>query len=366
MSFAGYFLPVLFCMLPMLISDSRFDLVWFRLSCDHGWIRSGSVNVRKQQLPQTTGEDFAPPPVGGTDPQKTDATPSAAASPPGNFRGGDGPTGDACESTSGTRGFRTASMYVATFDTNMLGEICSPRTSEEDLRGRDGSRLLDGTTAGAPGGALGRITASFGNPRGSGCSLGRGALAKGSAFQDPGFPLTRSFLEQRPNPCSSRPDLSSSRQASRHAALTKLSLSSARHNVSHLRRPPPKFPSLSSSLPYVPSSGYPQPAGWADLVRIDPLKAQESHSLKMLKRIRGRSRIEGVTPARKVEERDTTPGRVSVEQDFAGEKPEPVEEDLAGGESGSSAEDLRDGLAEQGTTRGLEQKVKIDQFQAFI
>ena len=33
----------------MLISDSRFDLVWFRLSCDHGWIRSGSVNARKQQ-----------------------------------------------------------------------------------------------------------------------------------------------------------------------------------------------------------------------------------------------------------------------------------------------------------------------------
>ena len=52
MSFAGYFLPVLFCMLSMLISDSRFDLVWFRLSCDHGWIRSGSVNVRKQQQQQ--------------------------------------------------------------------------------------------------------------------------------------------------------------------------------------------------------------------------------------------------------------------------------------------------------------------------
>ena len=49
MSFAGYFLSVLFCLLSMLISDSRFDLVWFRLSCDHGWIRSGSVNVRKQQ-----------------------------------------------------------------------------------------------------------------------------------------------------------------------------------------------------------------------------------------------------------------------------------------------------------------------------
>ena len=52
MSFAGYFLPVLFCMLSMLISDSRFDLVWFRLSCDHGWVRSGSVNVRKQQQQQ--------------------------------------------------------------------------------------------------------------------------------------------------------------------------------------------------------------------------------------------------------------------------------------------------------------------------
>ena len=35
MSFADYFLPVLFCMLSMLISDSRSDLVWFRLSCDH-------------------------------------------------------------------------------------------------------------------------------------------------------------------------------------------------------------------------------------------------------------------------------------------------------------------------------------------
>ena len=43
-----------FCMLSMLISDSRFDLVWFRLSCDHGWIRSGSVNVRKQQTTTTT------------------------------------------------------------------------------------------------------------------------------------------------------------------------------------------------------------------------------------------------------------------------------------------------------------------------
>ena len=41
------FLPVLFCLLSLLTSDSRLDLVWFRLSCDHGWIRSESVNVRK-------------------------------------------------------------------------------------------------------------------------------------------------------------------------------------------------------------------------------------------------------------------------------------------------------------------------------
>ena len=62
MSFAGYFLSVLFCLLSMLVSDSRFDLVWFRLSCDHGWIRSGSVNVRKQQQQQhapTTPESMA-------------------------------------------------------------------------------------------------------------------------------------------------------------------------------------------------------------------------------------------------------------------------------------------------------------------
>ena len=39
-------LSVFFCLLSLLISYFRFDLVWFRLSCDHGWIRSGSVNVR--------------------------------------------------------------------------------------------------------------------------------------------------------------------------------------------------------------------------------------------------------------------------------------------------------------------------------
>ena len=230
-------------------------------------------------------------------------------------------------------------MYEATFDTHMLGEICGPGTSEGDLRGRDRSRLLDGTTAGAPGGALGRVTASFGNPRGTDGPSGRGALAKGSASEEPEFPSTRFFfLEQRPDPCPSRPDLSSSRQPSRHAALTKLSPSSARHNVSHLGRAPPlDFPSLSSSLPHVPSSGYPQPAGRADFVRADPLKAQDGHSLEMLK-IKGRSRIEGAAPARKIEGQDTIPGPAAFEQNFAGEEPEPVDEDLAGGESRPSAE----------------------------
>ena len=36
------------------------DLVWFRLSCDHGWIRSGSVNVRKQQQQQQHNRAIRP------------------------------------------------------------------------------------------------------------------------------------------------------------------------------------------------------------------------------------------------------------------------------------------------------------------
>ena len=121
--------------------------------------RDSPLFSNEPALPQTTGEDFAPPPVASINPSKTNAAQSAAADPPGNPRGSDGPTGDACESTSGTSGFRTASTYEATFNTHTLGEMCGPRTSEEDLRGRDRLILLDGTTAGAPGGALGRVTA---------------------------------------------------------------------------------------------------------------------------------------------------------------------------------------------------------------
>ena len=48
MSFAGYLLVryLLSAFSVSLRTCSRFDLVWFRLSCDHGWIRSGLVNVR--------------------------------------------------------------------------------------------------------------------------------------------------------------------------------------------------------------------------------------------------------------------------------------------------------------------------------
>ena len=48
MSFAGYFLArsLLSAFPAYLRTFFRFDFVWFRLSCDHGWIGSGSVNVR--------------------------------------------------------------------------------------------------------------------------------------------------------------------------------------------------------------------------------------------------------------------------------------------------------------------------------
>ena len=102
-------------------------------------------------------------------------------------------------------------------------------------------------------------------------------------------------------------------------------------DVSHLGRVFPSFLSL-------PHDVSPSQQVWADLVRTDPPKAQDGHSLKMLKRFEGRSRIEGAAPARKIEGQYTTPGPVPVEQDFAGEEPESVDEDLAGGKPGPSAE----------------------------
>ncbi|CAM9141487.1 unnamed protein product [Ascophyllum nodosum] len=70
--------------------------------------------------------------------------------------------------------------------------------------------------------------------------------------------------------------------------------------------------------------------------------AQDGY-LEMSNRIGGRSRIEGAVPARRVEGQETTPEHVSVDQNFAGEKPEPVEEDFARGESEPSAEGFAEG-----------------------
>ena len=59
MSFAGYFFvrSLLPAFPAYLRTYSRFDLVLSRLSCDHGWICSGSVNVR-----QTTNNNNNNPP----------------------------------------------------------------------------------------------------------------------------------------------------------------------------------------------------------------------------------------------------------------------------------------------------------------
>ena len=117
--------------------------------------------------------------------------------------------------------------------------------------------------------------------------------------------LKKFFLEQRPDP-------SSFRQASRHISSTELSPSSARHD-SHFCR----ASSNSPSLPHVPS-GFPcQPASWPNLIHADLLKAHEGYSLEMSSRIERRSRIEGAPPAKRVDEQDTTPKRVSVKQNFA-------------------------------------------------
>ena len=68
----------------------------------------------------------------------------------------------------------------------------------------------------------------------------------------------------------------------------------------------------------------------------------------------GRSQIEGTVPVGRVGGQDAPPEPVLVEGDFAG------------GESGTSAEYLRNELAEQGTEDGHEHQVKNDQVQAFI
>ena len=202
--------------------------------------RDSPLFSNEPALPQTTGADFVPPPVANINPSKTGGAPSDAASPPENPRGGDGPTGDACESTSGTNGSRTASMYEPTFDTHMLGEICGPRgssgfrtasmhevtfythmfgeicgprTSEEDLRGRDRSRCSTVLQPVRPEGHLAVLLRRSGILAELMVHQGGELSPRDLLFGSQDFPGAFFSLEPRPNP-------SSSRQVSRHTDPT--------------------------------------------------------------------------------------------------------------------------------------------------
>ena len=94
------------------------------------------------------------------------------------------------------------------------------------------------------------------------------------------------------------------------------------------------------------------------MVRADPLKAQDSHSLEMSSRIGGQSGTEGAAPARRAEEQDTTPEPVSVKQDHDVRSLSRSRRTPPGGGAGPSAENFSAG--------GLEHQGKIDQFEAFI
>ena len=199
-----------------------------------------------------------------------------------------------------------------------LQPVCTGRYSTRDQKRTFGDAIVqgcsrpparsgrclvtDGTPASAPGRALGYSTSTWERPplihRGRKLSSGEPASEE-SRFSSSIF---FSSLEQRPDP-------SSFRQASGYAAPTKQPPSSARRQSPWSRVP---------LFPLAPACCYPQPASWADLVRADPLKAHDGHSLA--RRIGGPSRIEGAVPARRFKEQDTTPEPGSVEQDFVGEE----------------------------------------------
>ena len=201
--------------------------------------RDSPLFSNESTFPQTTGKDFALPPIASINPSKTDAAPSAAASPPGNLRGSDGPTGDACESTSGTKGFRTPACTK-----RHLIPICSERYVVQGLqKGISGDTIVQDCLTVLqpvrPEGYLAVLLRRLGI-LGEPMVHQRGELSpRDLLLRSQDSPRQRFFfLEQRPDPCPPRPDMSSSRQSSRRAALTKLSPSSARHNVSHLSRSP--------------------------------------------------------------------------------------------------------------------------------
>ena len=159
----------------------------------------------------------------------------------------------------------------------------------------------------------------------------RGPIEGGSCRQESLPPRNQDFPGAFPFPFVSSRGQVRVRSGKLLAILTPPSYHPLPPDVSHLGRVFPSFPSL-------PNVVSPSQQVWADLVRADPLKAQDGHPLEMLKTIKGRSRIEDAAPARKIEGHDPTPGPAPVEQDFAGEEPEPFDEDLVGRESRPSAE----------------------------
>ena len=194
-----------------------------------------------------------------------DATPSAAAGPPGNPRGSDGSTGNAREGGSGTRSLQTASVHRVILGSStiasMLGGILGRGTSksEGNLWGCDRSRLLGtasalgealggDTSASAPGGSLGSGTStSQGNPGGSHGPSRKGALARGSATEEPRFPSSSFSLEQRPVSSPLRLRFLSNSPRRHTAALTPLSRPSAEW-ASHFSHRPPASASHSDTL----------------------------------------------------------------------------------------------------------------------
>ena len=178
----------------------------------------GSAHFSDEPIPTRTTEELSSlPPVATTNPLKMEAAPSAAADPPRNPRGSDGPTGNARGSKSGTRSLRTANVLGETLGSSTSTAVVLDETpgrgtpkSEGNLRGCDRSRLLG--TANAFGEALGGISSasvlgetlgggaptSEGNSRGSDGLSRERAPARRSASEEPRFSSSTFFLEQRP------------------------------------------------------------------------------------------------------------------------------------------------------------------------
>ena len=160
--------------------------------------RGSMYSSDQPALVRTTGE-LCSPPAASINPLKTNVASPAAADPPGNLRGSD------CSGLLGTSSVpgRTLGHTTASTPGEVLGHDPATSRREEDLRGRDRSRLLEtvstlgevlgggisagalgeapggGTSAGAPEGALGGCTpTSKRNPRGSDGPSREKALAR--------------------------------------------------------------------------------------------------------------------------------------------------------------------------------------------